>query len=94
MGAVVNVSGENIPTHVLCTDHAWVNVGYPSKRWLVKEEGEKWWVELGGRYGWGGKENIPTQLHIQHTMTTILEAQSTHTHTWLNTGIRGWSVAH
>ena len=56
-------------------------MGYPSKRWLVKEEGEKWWVELGGRYGWGGKENIPTQLHIHaHNDHNIRGAVNTHTY--------------
>ena len=69
-----------------CTDQARVKMGYPSKSWHVKAEperkGEKWWVELGGRFGWGGNKNIPTQLHLHtHTMTTILE--STHTRTYL-----------
>ena len=61
------VREEKIPTHksYVLTKHG--------SRWVIhqnddmsKREGEKWWVELVGKYGWGGKENIPTQLH-SHT---------------------------
>ena len=60
------------------TDQARVKMGYPSKRWHVKAEregkGEKWWVELGGRYGW---EIFPHSYTHTHTMATIV-LESTH----------------
>ena len=54
-------------------------MGYPSKRWLVKEEGEKWWVELGGRYGLGGKYSH-TVAHTAHNDHNIRGAVNTHTY--------------
>ena len=48
-----------------------------------ERKGEKWWVELGRKYGWGGQGKYSHTVALTHTDHNIRGAVNTHTWTYL-----------